>query len=148
MTRTPISVLLISVLQSYMTIPILQTCQVSLQQTVEAFSQRTDMACTSTLGIYIIISRRQKYQISSRFFLVLYLFFCCSGVNSGCLLVPAWTVRTGDSCWVQLFPLPSNGRHRLHSSPKIKPWVRYSECMESGDGVEGTVSEAGGSRSP
>lgn len=73
-----------------------------------------------------------------------YLRVCCSGVSGGCLLVPAWTVRTGDSCWVQLFPLPSNGRHRLHSSPKIKPWARYSECTLTGDGVEGTVSEAGG----
>ncbi len=79
-TRKPISVLLISVIQCYITVPIAQTCQVSLQQTAEAFSQRTDMACTSTLGINLIISRRQKYKISSRCF---WSYTCLSAVQ-GC----------------------------------------------------------------
>ncbi len=64
-TRKPISVLLISVIQCYITVPIAQTCQVSLQQTAEAFSQRTDMACTSTLGINLIISRDKNIKFQA-----------------------------------------------------------------------------------
>lgn len=88
-----------------------------------------------TMVIHTLTTKRQKA-------VVLYLCVCSSGVSGRCLLVPARTVRTGHSCWVQLFPLPSNGKHRLHSSPKIKPWVRYSECTLSCDGAERSVSEA------